>query len=77
VRLRARTNWWTAAIAIAALWTVFGILFAGQIYVREYGPTRAGSRRDVFNIVYFYWAWAVVTPIVLATARYAANPALA
>ncbi len=57
-------------LSIAALWTVFGALSAAQLHVRDATGGQAAPWRGVFNIVYFYWAWALVTPgVVWAYAR--------
>ena len=49
-------------------WTIFGVLSAGQVLLREAGIGGAHRWRSVYNIVYFYWAWALVTPLVLGFA---------
>ena len=60
-------------LASLAFWTLFGALSALQIQMRESGDVLSAPFRDVFNIVYFYWAWALVTPFVLRIAERAAR----
>jgi two-component system LytT family sensor kinase len=61
---------WIAIACITVLgWTVFGVLSAAQIHVRDGTASGGAPWHDEFNIVYFYWAWALVTPLVLAAAR--------
>jgi len=59
---------WRLWAASFAFWTAFGVVSAGQIYVRESGGAPGAPVRGVFNIVYFYWAWALLTPAVLRLA---------
>jgi two-component system, LytTR family, sensor kinase len=60
---------WVAALLIVAVWTVFGVLSASQMYVQRMGDHGSAAVRSVFHVVYFYWAWAAVTPLVLLVAR--------
>jgi two-component system, LytTR family, sensor kinase len=55
-------------------WTVFGVLNAVQVYLRESTRPGGASPHSVFNIVYFYWAWAVLTPGILWLARTLPGP---
>lgn len=55
----------TRIAAIAAAWTIFGVLSAMQVYVRDLSGRPGVSIWSVFNIVMFYWAWALTTPLVL------------
>ena len=55
-------------IASVAFWTVFGVLSAAQIYVREAPAAGRAPVHSVFNIVYFYWAWALITPLIAGLA---------
>ena len=55
-------------LASFAFWTLFGVLSAAQIQLRESGDVLEAPLRGVFNIVYFYWAWALLTPLVLRLA---------
>jgi len=57
------------AVMVLLFWTVFGVLSAGQIFIRESSGGAALSPWSVFNIVYFYWAWAIATPVALRLAR--------
>lgn len=67
----------TLYVVIALLfWTVFGVLSAGQIFIRESSGGAAISPWSVFNIVYFYWAWAIATPLALRLARVVSGGAL-
>jgi len=58
----------SAALA-ALLWTVFGALSALQVYVRDLSGRPGASLKQVGNIVWFYWAWALVTPLLVRIAR--------
>lgn len=60
-----RTRAWLAGFVA---WTLFGALSALQIHVRELTSGSQAGLRSVFNIVYFYWAWAVLTPLVFRLA---------
>jgi two-component system, LytTR family, sensor kinase len=53
------------AALVTGAWTLFGVLSALQIYVRERAERGGATLHGVFNIVYFYWAWAVTTPLIL------------
>jgi two-component system, LytTR family, sensor kinase len=55
-------------IAVAIAWTLFGALSALQVHVRDLTSGRQTGLWSVFNIVYFYWAWALLTPIVVRSA---------
>src|SRR5688500_18238044 len=59
-------RFWAVAFLI---WTAFGVLSAAQIFVRETDQGRQPTPYGVFNIVYFYWTWALVTPWILRGAR--------
>lgn len=50
---------------VLALWTIFGILSALQVYVRDVNGRSDASVFSVFNIVYYYWAWALTTPLIV------------
>ncbi len=55
-------------LAGCVAWTLFGALSALQIHVRELTSGGQSGLRSVFNIVYFYWAWALLTPAVIRLA---------
>jgi signal transduction histidine kinase len=54
------------------LWTVFGVLSALQVYIRDVSGRPGASLWSVFSVLYFYWAWAAVTPLILRLATAAA-----
>jgi two-component system, LytTR family, sensor kinase len=58
-----------AAIAFG-LWTVFGLLWATSSTFGAAGDLNREALRDTANhVVVFYWAWALVTPLVWLVAR--------
>jgi two-component system, LytTR family, sensor kinase len=59
----------TRVAFIVALWTVFGVLSALQVYIRDVSGRPGASLWSVFSVLYFYWAWAAVTPIILRLAK--------
>jgi two-component system LytT family sensor kinase len=65
---RSSRQFWRAAV-IFGLWTVFGVLSALQVYVRDLRGLEGASPFELFNIVYFYWAWALLTPVLLRLGR--------
>ena len=50
-------------------WTVFGVVSASQVYVRAWDDDLGPTPRRVFNILYFYWTWGLVTPLILAASN--------
>jgi signal transduction histidine kinase len=60
---------------VLLLWALFGILSALQVYVRDLGGDPDASLWFVFNIFYFYIAWAPTTPLIVRMANGIANDA--
>jgi two-component system, LytTR family, sensor kinase len=54
---------------VLLLWAIFGVLSALQIYVRDLSGNPQASVWQVFNIFYFYIAWAPTTPLILRLAN--------
>jgi signal transduction histidine kinase len=63
----------TQVAVVFALWTLFGVLSALQVFVRDLSGIEGATPLAVFNIVYFYWGWAIVTPGVVRLVRDVAN----
>jgi anti-sigma regulatory factor (Ser/Thr protein kinase) len=69
-RARLLTN---AALG-AGLWTVFGILWATPSMLGvDPGEEGRSLWEAADHVIVFYWAWAVITPLVLLVARRAAR----
>jgi two-component system, LytTR family, sensor kinase len=56
------------ALVIAVAWTIFGILASAHFFLSA-SPDRASFIDLATHIVTFYWAWAILTPPILALAR--------
>jgi hypothetical protein len=60
------------ALTIAVAWTIFGILASAHFFFSA-STDRASFVDLATHIVTFYWAWAILTPAILALARRATS----
>src|SRR5689334_5112665 len=60
------------ALTIAVAWTIFGILASAHFFFSA-STDRASFVDLAAHIVTFYWAWALLTPAILAFARRASS----
>ena len=60
------------ALTIAGAWTLFGILASAHFFFSA-SSDRASFLDLATHIVTFYWAWAILTPAILAFARRASS----
>src|SRR5687767_15698736 len=63
----------TGAVLFFA-WTVFGVLSSAHFIVADRRINSIGAFFSLADeIIVFYWAWAILTPVVLYAARRAAR----
>ena len=55
------------AAAVAAAWTLFGLLWSASSFYERGGSESFLARAD--HIVPFYWAWAAMTPAAFTEKR--------
>lgn len=67
---RSSSSWLEFGAVVLAFWTVFGILSSAHFFFAE---TTSGGNATLGDfaghIVTFYWAWAILTPLVLLVSR--------
>ena len=67
---RRSSGWLEFAAVVLAFWTVFGILSTAHFFLADEAGGGGATLGDFAgHIVPFYWAWAIVTPLVLLASR--------
>lgn len=67
---RNASTWLEFGAVVLAFWTVFGILSSAHFFYADSASGGTASLGDFAgHIVTFYWAWAILTPLVLLVSR--------
>ena len=67
---RHSSGWLEFGAVVLAFWTVFGILSSAHFFLADEAGGGGATLSDFAgHIVPFYWAWAIVTPVVVLVSR--------
>lgn len=70
VARHASSNWLELGAVTLAFWTAFGLLASAHFFFADSASGGSATLGDFAgHIVTFYWAWAILTPLVLFASR--------